>query len=112
MWIAGVELALSEFDSVDHLPGRILLCGGGASLGQLVEALETRTWYKDLPFTKRPTVTHIKPADVMGIIDKTGKASDHTFITAMGLLRVGYDTMIGTSDSDTLRDKINRMLRI
>lgn len=112
VWIAGVELALSEFDSVDHLPGRILLCGGGASLGQLVEALETRTWYKDLPFTKRPTVTHIKPADVMGIIDKTGKASDHTFITAMGLLRVGYDTMIGTSDSDTLRDKINRMLRI
>jgi cell division protein FtsA len=34
VWISGVELALSEFDSVDHLPNRILLCGGGASLSK------------------------------------------------------------------------------
>ncbi len=112
VWLAGVELALGEFDSVDHLPPRILLCGGGASLHQLVQALEKREWYKDLPFTKRPSVTHIKPSDVMGITDETGKASDHTFITAMGLLRVGYDTMIGTSDGDSIKDKLNRMLRI
>lgn len=112
VWIAGVELALSEFDSVDHLPNRILLCGGGASLKQLVTALEKRDWYKDLPFTKRPTVTHIKPADVTGITDTTGKASDHTFITAMGLLRVGYDTMVGISDTDSIKEKLNRMLRI
>ena len=39
VWLAGVELALSEFDSVDHLPNRILLCGGGASLTKLVDAL-------------------------------------------------------------------------
>ncbi|HRC28079.1 MAG TPA: cell division FtsA domain-containing protein [Candidatus Saccharimonas sp.] len=112
VWLAGVELALSEFDSVDHLPPRILLCGGGASLRQLVQALEKREWYKELPFTKRPSVTHIKPSDVVGIHDTTGKADDHTYITAMGLLRVGYDTMIGTSDTDTIRDKLNRMLRI
>src|SRR5690606_16358115 len=40
VWLNGVELALSEFDSVDHLPNRILLCGGGSSLRQLVDALE------------------------------------------------------------------------
>jgi cell division protein FtsA len=112
VWVAGVELALSEFDSVDHLPNRILLCGGGSSLKQLVTALEKREWYKDLPFTKRPSVTHIKPEDVTGITDTTGKASDHTFITAMGLLRVGYDTMIGISDTDSIKEKLNRMLRI
>jgi len=112
VWLAGVELALGEFDSVDHLPSKILLCGGGASLQQLVEALEKPEWHKDLPFTKKLTVQHIKAADIVGITDKTGEASDHTFITAMGLLRVGYDTMIGTSDSDSLKDKLNRMLRI
>lgn len=112
VWLAGVELALGEFDSVDHLPSRILLCGGGASLNQLVEALETTGWYKDLPFTRRPTVKHIKPSDVAGIKDVTEKVSDHTYITAMGLLRVGYDTMIGTSDTDSIKDKINRMLRV
>ena len=112
VWLAGVELALSEFDSVDHLPPRILLCGGGASLKQLMTALEKREWYKDLPFTKRPSVTHIKPSDVIGITDSTNKASDHTYITAMGLLRVGYDTMMGISDSDSIKEKLNRMLRI
>lgn len=112
VWLSGVELALSEFDSVDHLPPRILLCGGGASLRQLVDALTERTWYKGLPFTKRPTVQHIKPSDVSGITDPSGRAAGHTYITAMGLLRVGYDTMIGTSDVDSFKDKLNRMLRI
>lgn len=112
VWLAGVELALSEFDSVDHLPNRILLCGGGASLDQLVDALSKRDWYKELPFTKRPTVQHIKPSEVIGISDTTGAASDHTFITAMGLLRVGYDTMVGSSEADTIKEKLNRILRI
>ncbi len=112
VWISGVELALSEFDSVDHLPNRILLCGGGASLDQLVEALNGREWYKDLPFTKKPTVHHIQPEEVVGISDTTGSVKDHTFITAMGLLRVGYDTIVGSSDSDTIKEKLNRLLRI
>jgi cell division protein FtsA len=112
VWLGGVELALSEFDSVDHLPNRILLCGGGASLEMLVTALEKRDWYNDLPFTKRPSVTHIKASDVKRISDPTGKASDHTFITAMGLLRVGYDTMMGISEGDSIKEKLNRMLRI
>lgn len=112
VWLAGVELALSEFDSVDHLPNRILLCGGGASLTKLVAALSGKDWYKDLPFTKRPTVHLLEPSDVIGITDTTGDASDHTFITAMGLLRVGYDTIIGSSDADTIKDKLNRLLRI
>ncbi|HMI09579.1 MAG TPA: cell division FtsA domain-containing protein [Candidatus Saccharimonadales bacterium] len=112
VWLAGVELALGEFDSVDHLPNRILLCGGGASLTKLVEALSERDWYKELPFTKRPTVQHISPSEVVGITDTTGAANDHTFITAMGLLRVGYDTIVGSSDADTIKDKLNRILRI
>ncbi len=112
VWIGGVELALSEFDSVDHLPPRILLCGGGASLKKLVHALSASDWHTDLPFTKKPTVQLIKPSEVVGIKDKTGDAHDHTFITAMGLLRVGYDTIVGSTDADSIREKINRMLRV
>lgn len=112
VWASGVELALSEFDSVDHLPPRILLCGGGASLKKLVHRLSEHNWYGDLPFTKKPTVQLIKPSEVVGIKDATGDAHDHTFITAMGLLRVGYDTIVGNSGSDTIKEKINRMLRV
>lgn len=112
VWLSGVELALSEFDSVDHLPNKVLLCGGGASLVKLVEALEQEDWHKNLPFTKRPTVQLISPDSVIGITDTTGKANDHTFITAMGLLRVGYDTINGSEDTDSIKEKLNRILRI
>ncbi len=112
VWISGVELALSEFSSADHLPNRILLCGGGASLNKLVEALQQQDWHKDLPFTKKPTIHYIKPSEVVGITDSTSLVKDHTFITAMGLLRVGYDTIIGSSSSDSIKDKLNRILRI
>jgi len=112
VWIAGVELALSEFDSVDHLPNRILLCGGGSSLEKLVTVLNGSTWHKDLPFTKKPTVHHINPSEVIGVSDSTGDVTDHTFITAMGLLRVGYDTLIGSGDGDSIKEKFNRLLKI
>ena len=112
VWIAGVDLALSEFDSVDHLPNRILLCGGGSSLEKLVHALEGAAWHKDLPFTKKPTVHHINPSEVLGVTDTTGDVTDHTFITAMGLLRVGYDTLVGSGEGDSIKEKFNRLLKI
>lgn len=111
VWLNGVELALGEFDAIDHLPTRIFLCGGGASLTKLMQTLEERDWHKDLPFPRKPSVQRINPSQVSGITDTTGEVSDHTFITAMGLLRVGYDTMVGSSDR-TIKDKFNRILSI
>jgi len=112
VWIAGVELALSEFDSVDHLPNRILLCGGGSSLEKIVHVLESAAWHKELPFTRKPTVQHINPSEVLGVTDTTGDVNDHTYITAMGLLRVGYDTLVGSGEGDSLKEKFNRLLKI
>lgn len=112
VWIGGVSLALEEFDAIDHLPSRILLCGGGSSLTALVDKLRENSWYGDLPFSRKPTVQHIKPEDVVGVVDTTGDVTDHTFITAMGLLRVGYDTMDTTVASGGFRDKVNRILKI
>lgn len=112
VWLAGVELALGEFDSLDHLPNRILLCGGGASLSKLVSSLEGEDWHKDLPFTRKPTIHYINPSEVIGVTDSTGDIKDHTFITAMGLLRVGYDTIIGSGDGGSIKEKLNRILRI
>lgn len=113
VWLAGVELALGEFKDVDQLPNQILLCGGGSSLTGLVDKLADYQWSEDLPFTKKPTIKHISLKDVVGIDDQTDSLNDHTLITAMGLLRVGCDTMQAGSDEVTnLRDKINKFLRI
>ncbi len=111
-WVAGIELALGEFEKLDHLPHRMFLCGGGSSLDMLMDKLETSSWYRALPFTRKPTVHHIKPEQVEGIKDKTGKVNDHTYITAMGLLRVGLDTSQFSAANDTIKDKIDKMLSV
>ena len=113
VWLSGIELALAEFPKLDHLPNRMFLCGGGASLSMLLDRLEGSDWYKSLPFTRRPSVNLIRPNQVVGITDTTGKVNDHTYITAMGLLRVGLDTMqLSGSDSGSIREKLDRMLSV
>ena len=113
VWESGVELALAEFNKLDHLPNLLLLCGGGSSLGLLMDRLEGTQWYRDLPFTKKPKVQHIHPQQVVGIVDQTGRVNDHTYITAMGLLRVGMDTMFQQDgkDDSSVRQRLDRMLR-
>jgi len=112
VWENGVSMALEEFDMLDHLPHNVLLCGGGSSLTQLVDQLKAANWTDGLPFTKKVTINHIHPSDVIGIKDKTGDVNDHTLITAMGLLRVGLDTQVTAGENDTIREKMHRMLRI
>jgi cell division protein FtsA len=113
VWIGGIELALSDFPKLDSLPHRMFLCGGGASLDLLMERLEGEDWYKSLPLTRKPSVHLIRPEQVIGIKDTTGKIKDHTYITAMGLLRVGLDTMEFTSsDGGSIREKLDRMLSV
>ncbi len=115
VWASGVELALGEFPQLDHLPRKLLLCGGGSSLDMLMDKLEKSDWYRDLPFTRKPEVQHIQPNQVVGIIDKTGNVTDHTFITAMGLLRVGLDTLQQNDSNfsaDSIRARIDRILKV
>ena len=113
-WSSGVELALDEFSQLDHLPNRIYLCGGGSSLDILFDELNKTSWYKELPFTKKPIIQHINPTQVAGITDKTSKVKDHTMITAMGLLRVGVDTLMqqDVNSTSSIKQKIDRMLQV
>jgi cell division protein FtsA len=115
VWLSGIELALGEFTKLDHLPHRLLLCGGGSSLDVLIDELANSNWYTALPFTRRPTIQHIEPGEVAGIVDKTGSITDHTFITAMGLLRVGLDTVNQQNpgmSGGSMRERINRLLSV
>jgi len=113
VWVNGVELALGEFTKLDYLPNRILLCGGGSSLDMLVNSLNQSDWHKNLPFSRKLVIQHIKPEQAVGIIDKTGKVTDHTFATAMGLLRVGLDTLQqDAKPANSVKEKIDKMLRI
>lgn len=110
VWHDGVELALSEFEAVDHLPIKILLCGGGSSLTLLSESLKKWDWSDELAFSKKPVIKHVTMHDILGIKNNTEYSLDHRMVTAMGLLRVGYDTIAADSE-DVVSKKINQIMR-
>ncbi len=111
VWISGVEVALEDFNIVEVLPRNILLCGGGASLSTLQETLALSDWYKTLPFARRPIINIIDIKTLPGITYKTKTELDHSFATALGLLRVGVDTLAGHPESEGLRAKFAKLLQ-
>lgn len=91
VWLSGVKLSLGEFTRSEHLPSRILLCGGGSKLPGIKAVLQSNDWYKDLPFAKKPKVYFIKPGDVASMTDQTGLLRSQQDITPLGLSNLALD---------------------
>ena len=112
VWFTGVEVALEDFDSIGTLPKNVMLCGGGAGLSLLQEELAMSDWYVNLPFSRRPVINLL---DVNGlpnlILGKFAEDLDHSFATALGLLRVGTDTLEGNPEEKGLRAKFAKLLQ-
>lgn len=111
VWLSGVSVALEDFPQMEALPAKLLLCGGGAGLLALQEALATGDWYKELPFARRPIVHLLDDVDIPGISNATAENLDYSFITAFGLLRVAIDTLAGTDEPTGLRAKLAKLLQ-
>ena len=111
VWLSGVGIALEDFSSVEMLPNKILLCGGGAGLIRLQEALATEEWWKELPFSRRPVVHLLDDIDIPGIENTTDVDLDYSYITAFGLLRVALDTIANGEEATGLRAKIAKLLQ-
>lgn len=111
VWLSGVELSLAEFNRVDHLPSKILLCGGGTGLPEIVTALKGSTWYKELPFARKPTVSHISPGEVTRVMDTTGKLTSYADITPMGLANLGLDVINTGSITEGLMQRLTKAMQ-
>ena len=111
VWVSGVGLALSDFSLLEALPNKILLCGGGAGLSTLQEALATSDWYEDLPFARRPVIHLLDDVDIPDIQNATEIDLDYSFITAFGLLRVTVDTLNSEEEDTGLRAKLAKLLQ-
>jgi cell division protein FtsA len=128
VWLTGIEVALEDCDG-GSLPRNIILCGGGAGLSTLQETLALSDWYKTLPFSRRPVIHLLDIAELPDLITKdtqnlagSGSVSttpdlmktnitlDHSFATALGLLRVGVDTIISTPGENKLKARLNKLL--
>lgn len=111
-WLSGVELGLSEFEGVEHLPNRILLCGGASALPEIKEALSTSAWYKSLPFTRKPAIDFVQPKQVNRVLDKTGELNSPQDITPMGLANLGLDIVGSQSLGENVLQRLSRTLSL
>ncbi len=111
VWLGGVELSLAEFNRVDHLPAKILLCGGGTGLPQIAQALKGSQWYKSLPFARKPIVSHISPSEVNRVKDLTGQLTSYADITPMGLANLGLDVINTGSITEGLLAKLSKAMQ-
>lgn len=111
VWLTGVEVALEEFENLGSLPRNVLLCGGGAGLSLLQETLAVSDWYENLPFSRRPLIHLIEIDDLPNLVVRPEFGLDHSYATALGLLRVGMDTLAGAPSENKLRAKIAKLLQ-
>lgn len=113
VWLTGVEVALEEFENVGGLPRNIVLCGGGAGLSLLQEKLAISDWYQALPFSRRPIIHLMEVAELPNLVldDDETTSLDHSFATAIGLLRVGIDTLAGAPEENKLKARIAKLLQ-
>lgn len=91
VWLDGVELALSEFDDVSEFPPNIYLCGGGALLPEIYEALLAHPWLQVLPFQKFPKIKFLFPNQISDVVDLTRKATNSLDVTPLALSRMVLD---------------------
>lgn len=111
VWLTGVEVALEEFETASSLPRNILLCGGGAGLSLLQETLAVSDWYQNLPFARRPIIHLLDVNELPNLIIGEEDKLDHSFATALGLLRVGVDTLAGAPEENKLKTKLAKLLQ-
>lgn len=111
VWLEGIQLTLEDFTNIDLLPSRILLCGGGTALPEIVEALKTAEWSKNLPFARRPTVSFLEPKDVARVYDETGQLKEPRDVTPLALANVAIDLVGKEGMMDSVTSKILDSLR-
>lgn len=104
MWVRGVAQALSEFTHLDVLPNRIFIGGGGANLPEIKNALMTKAFIQDLPFTKKPYPTVVGLTNLANIELAEGITLEHSDLVTMGLVYL-------TLSIDTPEDIVATLLR-
>jgi cell division protein FtsA len=108
VWRRGVELMISDLAAGELLPARIYLCGGGAELPHVAEALAEDGWWRRLPFARRPQVAALRPADVAGLRDATGSLATRQDVTPMAL---AHQALILDSQSSAAERAMRRAVR-
>ncbi len=109
VWLEGIVLALSEFKTVEELPGKILLSGGGSLLPEIRDALNNRKWHKKLHFRNKPQASFMKPADMPNVIDETKTLKTQSNIVPAALVNLGLEL---TGEESLIQKTLRKVIGI
>jgi cell division protein FtsA len=112
VWLSGVALTLSEFENIDVLPSKIMLCGGGSHLPEIREALESREWIQGLPFPSKPSISFMHPKMITNVIDETKELKDLQDITPMALANIALEYLSEEQVLSKILKKVVRLMQI
>jgi cell division protein FtsA len=112
VWRAGVELMIADLAAGELLPGRVLLCGGGADLPQIRAVLDEGDWWRGLPFARRPKVRALSPDEVVGLRDSTTNLRTRQDVTPMALAHQALILDAGASAVDRAMRGVVREMQL
>ncbi|MDD5605975.1 MAG: cell division FtsA domain-containing protein [Patescibacteria group bacterium] len=108
LWLAGVQVALSEFPDLKILPSKIYLTGGSAPLPELKRVLLTKAWTEQLPFLKKPFPYLIKPTDMWGVANLEELDLETQDTPPLCLAKLSLDL---TSEQDVVTNTLQSIVR-
>ena len=84
-WLEETEMALARLNQEGLLPQHFFLLGGGSALPEVTEAVRALAWSRRLQFVRYPQVGHLRPTDVPGVVNRTGRGQGLGDVSALAL---------------------------
>lgn len=109
IWLEALALTLQDIPHLDVLPSKILLCGGGALLPSIKEAMEEGTWFEGIHFAKSPKISYLHPKDIINVLDQTSLIKNIQDVTPMALANLALEL---TGNENLVTKMLKKAIRI
>ena len=84
-WLEDTETALARLSHDEPLPQSLYLLGGGSALPEIAEAVRSLAWSQRLRFDRYPEVRCLRPTDVPGVSNRSGRGRELGDVSALAL---------------------------
>ena len=85
-WLEETELALARLNQEGLLPQHLYMLGGGSAMPELGDAVRSLAWSRRLQFARYPQVSHLRPTDVPGVVNRTNLGQGLGDVSALALV--------------------------
>ena len=111
LWLDGIVLALTEFEDINVLPTKILICGGSAKLPEVKNILGSKKWHKKLHFSQVPQIQSITQKMLKNLLDETKREKEEEDMIPSSLVSKGID-MLDEDEMDVMEKALKKVISI